>query len=155
MDVNVNAEVRGSAMPQAPVAPAIEREDRVRPQIAAVAKGSDSVNVSLDAQALKGTLAKNGGAAKKEAQVEKEKSEGNSLTKEQIEAAVSEIKQRLEAIGSNLTFGLHEDLPSQTIVVQIKDRNSDKVIRQFPQDDVLQLKTKLNDLVGMLLDKKA
>ena len=153
MDVNVNAEVRGSAMPQAPVAQAIAKEDRLKPQVAPVAAGSDSVNVSLDARSLNNVQAKNGEAGKEGGEA---KGEGSTtLTKEQIESAVSEIKQRLEAIGSNLTMGLHEDLPTQTIVVQVRDRSSDKVIRQFPQEDVLQLKTKLNDLVGLLLDKKA
>lgn len=154
MDVNVNAEVRGAALPQAPVAAAIEKEDRVKPQIAPVAAGSDSVMVSLDARALQDVKAKDGEAGK-ESGSGAEKGEGSALTKEQIESAVAEIRQRLEAIGSNLTFGFHEDVPSQTIVVQIKDRNSDKVVRQFPQEDVLQLKTKLNDLVGLLFDRKA
>ena len=38
---------------------------------------------------------------------------------------------------------------------QIKEKKSGEVVRQFPPEELLNLRTKIEDLVGMIFDEKA
>ena len=137
MDVNVNSDVKVYGTPTVPV---VEQEDRVKPQVTPVPESSDSVKADLNDQRLHG-----GGRGEEKA----------SLSQKELERVVDEVQKRLDAIGGNLTVGLHEELKSETIVVQIKDKKSDEVVRQFPSEEILKLQEKLRDLIGMLFDESA
>ncbi|MEW6593990.1 MAG: flagellar protein FlaG [Thermodesulfobacteriota bacterium] len=136
MDVSMrSAEVKGFGVPPAP---AIEREDRVRPAVTPVASGGDSSGTALSEQALQG----------------KEAQEKRKITAEEAARAVKEMQERLDAIGNTrLNFSLHND--PDAVVVQITDRKSGELLRQFPAEEALALRKKLDELVGLLFDGKA
>lgn len=137
MDVSMSAEVKGFGVATAP-APAIEREDRVRPQVAPVAAGGDSSRSALNEQALQG----------------KEAQERRRVTAEEAAKAVKEMQERLDAIGNTrLNFSLHNE--PDAVVVQITDSQSGELLRQFPAEEALALRKKLDELVGLLFDGKA
>lgn len=141
MDVTANTDVRGYGNQANQTAvPVVEREDRVKPQVEPVRDGSDSERVSLNDQALHGRG--------------KEK-QNKAMSSEDIEKMMEQIQKRLDAIGGNLALGLKKYEPTNDIVVQVRDRHSDKVVKQFPSEDLLKLQAKLDDLLGILFDQSA
>jgi len=140
MDVNLNAEVKVYGTPATPVT---EQEDRVKPQVTPVQKSAESTSGSLDDKALHG----NNGEAKELA--------AGAMSQEEVEDMIAEVQQRLDSIGGNLSLGLNEDQKTESIVVQIRDRTNREVVRQFPSEELLELRSKLEDLTGLLFDEKA
>ena len=139
VDVNTQVDVKGYGLP---VMPAITTEDRVKPQVKPVPSGSEGQRAALHDQALQGNT--------KEAQ-EKQR----SLSQEEVAKVAEDIQARLDSIGSNLQIGLNQDKKSESIVVQVSDRSSGDVIRQVPTEDLLALKKKLEERVGLLFDTSA
>ncbi len=137
MDVNVTTDVKGYGIP---VAPAVETEDGRKPAVQPVPESSEGISVKLDDQALHG----------KNARREKE----GELTREDIEKAVEEIQERFETMGSSFRFGLHEHRETESIVAQLTDKKTGEVVKQFPSEEVLKLRKKLQDLIGLLFDEK-
>ncbi len=127
-----------------PSSPAIEAEDRNKPQVAPVQGSFESGASSLNDRALHG----------RSSQEEKGRAMAQ-LSPEELEKVVAEVQKRLEAIGSNLSLGLTKYEDTESIVAQIRDRSSNKVVKQFPSEEVLKLREKLEDLMGILLDEKA
>lgn len=128
-----------------PSAPAVEAEDRAKPQVAPVKESFESAASFLGDRALHG----------RDSEEEKSRFAGKKLSREELEKVVVEVQKRLEAIGSNLTLGLTQDQSSEIIVAQIRDKSSDEVVKQFPSEEVLKLREKLDALIGMLFDQKA
>ena len=137
MDVNLNTEVKVYGAQPVPV---VEQEDKVKPQVAPVKADAESAKAKLNDQALHD---KKGGPG------------GSGLTREDMEKLIAQVQSRLDTIGGNLKLGLNEYKPTKDIVVQVKDRRNDKLIRQFPSEELLKLKARLEDLVGILFDESA
>ncbi|MCB2184686.1 MAG: flagellar protein FlaG [Desulfobulbaceae bacterium] len=137
MDVNVTTDVKGYGVP---AAPAVELEDAQKPAVQPVQESSDGSTVELNDQALHGK-------GKKE-------KESKKFTQEDIEEAVEEIQGKLETMGSSFKFGLYEHLETESIVGQIRDKETGEVVKQFPSEEILELREKLQDLIGLLFDKK-
>ena len=57
-------------------------------------------------------------------------------------------------MGSSFRFGLHEDRETEVIVGQLRDKSTGEIVRQFPSEEVLKLREKLQDLVGLIFDEK-
>ena len=139
MDVNIATEMKGAQQPVATTT--MEQEQVDKPVIQPVPESSDAVTVDLNDQALHG---RNGG---------KEQQEEN-VSKEEIEEAVKDIQERFETMGSHFKFGLYRHQDSSSIVARLQDQNSGDLIKQFPSEEVLALQEKLEDLIGILFDKK-
>lgn len=134
-----NADVKSYGVP---VVPSVKVEDRVKPQVAPVKNSSDSEKTALDEKALHGSSA--AGQKKQEA-----------LSEEEMSKLAKEIQGRLDSIGGNLLLGLGTDKITEDIVARITEKKTGEVVRQIPSKEMLELKSKLEDLVGMLFDKKA
>jgi len=137
MDVNLNTEIKAYGAPAVPV---VEQEDKVKPQVAPVREDTESTKANLNDQALHDRKGKGAGV---------------SLSREEMEKLMAQVQSRLDTIGGNLRLGLNEYKPTRDIVIQVKDRRNDKLIRQFPSEDLLKLKAKLEDLAGLLFDESA
>lgn len=139
MDVNVTTDVKGYNVPSVS---SVEQEDVQKPQIQPVPESSEGVTVELNDQALHGKNAK------------KEQEDG-ILSKQELEEAVEEIQERFKAMGNDhFKFGLFRHQETTDIVARLQDRQSGEVIKQFPSEEVLELREKLQDLIGLLFDKK-
>jgi flagellar protein FlaG len=130
MDVNLSAEVKGFG---APAAPAVEREQKTKPQVTPVDSGGDSSKAALDEKSLH--------------------RQGAEVSAEDAGKMVKDIQDRLDSMGNRLNFSLRED--PDTVVVQVTDRESGELVKQFPPEEVLALRQKLDELVGLLFDGKA
>lgn len=137
MDVNVTTDVKGYGVP---AVSSMEIEDAQKPQVKPVAKAADSVSVRLNDEALHGK--------------QKPGAESKEFSREDLEAAVEDIQDRMDSIGSRLNFGLSQYENTDDIVIQITDKTNGELVKQFPSESVLKLREKLNDLVGLLFDKQ-
>jgi flagellar protein FlaG len=133
MNIDASAGVREVAPP---VVAAVDTVvDKVKPRISPVEKSNDSSQTALDKKALQ------------------EKAKEQRLSNEELAEAVQDIQSRLEVVGTRLGFSIHEE--TEDIVVEITNRESGELIRQIPSDEVLELRARLDELVGILFDEKA
>ena len=69
-----------------------------------------------------------------------------------LRAAAARLKQVVEvASGRQLRFDIDDE--SDAFLVKIKDEANGEVIKQIPSEEVLDLRRRLDELVGMLVDK--
>jgi flagellar protein FlaG len=88
-----------------------------------------------------------------------EQREVAKVSPEQIDSAVTEISEFVQATNRQLNFSVDEDSKKQ--VVKVTDTESGEVIRQIPSEEILELSDRLRDLhtdvgtaVGVLFNKQ-
>jgi len=141
MDVNITPDV--TKVTGVPVTPSpVEIEDANKPRVTPVPENSAGAEVKLSDRALHG-------------QEERTAKEQQEQARQDIEKAAKEIQDRFEAMGSSFRFGLYNDRKTDTIVGQLKDKDTGEVVKQFPSEEVLKLRAKLKELVGLLFDDQA
>jgi flagellar protein FlaG len=75
------------------------------------------------------------------------------VSADDVRAAAAQIKQVIEAAsGRKLSFDIDEDL--EEVIVVVKDQ-AGEVVRQIPSEEMMALQKRLDELVGVLLDKSA
>jgi len=140
MDVNIATDMKGVNVSVVPTN--VELEDAVKPPVQPVPVSSESDTVKLNNQTLHGKSTK------------EESSSQVKLSQKELEDAVKEIQQRFASMGSNFKFGLYKDRETESIVAQLRDKKTDEIVKQFPPEEVLNLREKLQDLIGLLFDEK-
>jgi flagellar protein FlaG len=73
-------------------------------------------------------------------------------TKKAVQEAVEFFEKYVKQNQCNLKFSV--DAKSNDIVVQLFDKGTGELIRQIPSEDVLKLRQKISDLLGILYDKQ-
>ena len=73
--------------------------------------------------------------------------------KQPVEQAVKDINDFFQTVRRTLQFNLDQD--SGKMVIQIKDAETDQVIRQIPPEYVLRLAKQLGEVKGLLFEEKA
>ncbi|MBU4263863.1 MAG: flagellar protein FlaG [Proteobacteria bacterium] len=140
MDVNIATDVKGANVSVLPTN--VELEDAAKPPVQPVPASSENDTVKLNNQTRQDKSAK------------EDASSQGKLSQKELEDAVKEIHQRFQSMGSNFKFGLYEHQETKSIVAQLRDKKTDEVVKQFPSEEVLKLREKLQDLIGMLFDEK-
>ena len=79
---------------------------------------------------------------------EKEK----QLTATEVTETLDEMNSFLQSMNRNLSFSVDEQLGQSVIIV--KDSESEEVIRQIPSEELVVLRKKMDDVVGILFDTK-
>lgn len=130
MDINVSTEMKGVGQPMVSV---VEMEDQAKPRISPVEKSGDAGRGSLNDRALHGRQAQ-------------------KLSSEVMSRMAEEIQDRFDAMGAKLGFSIRKE--SEDVVMEVRERESGDLIRQIPSEEVLALREKLNELVGLLFDKQ-
>ncbi|MGN0242246.1 MAG: flagellar protein FlaG [Candidatus Weimeria sp.] len=74
----------------------------------------------------------------------------NEKENEQIKKAVSEINKH--ANGTEAIFGIHDK--TNRVTIKIVDRDTKKVIKEFPPEKTLDMIAKVWELAGLLVDEK-
>ncbi len=76
-----------------------------------------------------------------------------TLTAEQVEQMVKEVKQVVEQVAQNLRFSVDES--TGRTVITVTDAATQEVIRQIPSEEMLAVARALGRLQGLLLRKEA
>jgi len=72
--------------------------------------------------------------------------------KKELQKVVEELNKAMNPLNQDLHFQFNNKV--EELVVQVIDKKNDKIIREFPPKEALQLMEKMRELVGLLFDKK-
>ena len=82
-----------------------------------------------------------------------------SVRADDVRAAVAAIKQVVEsASGRSLGFEVHEregDQSGGELVLTVTDMTTGEVVKQIPGDEVLRMRDRLHEMIGMFINKDA
>ena len=74
------------------------------------------------------------------------------VAREDANRYAEEIQGRLDKMGSNLQFSVDEK--TESVVFKFTSKTDGEVIRQIPSEKILELRSKLDDLLGLIFDKR-
>ncbi len=84
---------------------------------------------------------------------DKPENEQDDRLLDKLNGAIREMNESMEVKHLSLRFELHED--SERWMVQIVDIVEDQVIREIPPEKMLQLSARIQDTVGVMLDRQS
>jgi flagellar protein FlaG len=93
--------------------------------------------------------------------VQEEQKAGQKLRDQESSLSVDDIKELAEGMNeimddlqTSIGFSIREELNHQ-VVVEIKDRQTDELIKQIPSEELLAIKEKMEEFTGLLFDQQA
>ena len=94
-----------------------------------------------------------GSSAEEQANSAKLQSKGDSKTaNEEIRKKVDQINKEMLEQNSEAIFGIHDE--TNRVTIKIVDRNSKKVLKEFPPEKTLDMLAKLWEVAGIMVDEK-
>jgi flagellar protein FlaG len=81
-----------------------------------------------------------------------EKKAEEKITKEKLQELTHKLNKEMEPLNPDIKFSFNEKIDN--FVVNVVDKNTDKIIRKIPSDEALKIMDKMRELVGALFDKK-
>lgn len=72
---------------------------------------------------------------------------------EQVKPTTQALNNFLEFMGAEIRFKVHEK--SQRLFVQLVSEKDQRVLRQYPPEEFLDMVARIREFVGIFLDKKA
>ncbi len=76
----------------------------------------------------------------------------DDLPGEQVQTAVNVTNELTKMLGSRFEYEYNEEIDKE--IVKIYERDSGELIKQIPPDDLVNMLTKMYDMMGLLVDKK-
>ncbi|OGR27030.1 MAG: hypothetical protein A2277_15400 [Desulfobacterales bacterium RIFOXYA12_FULL_46_15] len=73
---------------------------------------------------------------------------------EDMKDMVEFINDQINNLQTNIGFSINEKYDNQ-IIVEIKDKKTDEVIKQIPSEEFLKIKEKMEDLIGIIFSGTA
>lgn len=80
-------------------------------------------------------------------------SEQSQKNEDKVQEAVDKLNKTAVIFDRSLRFQIHDK--THRTMVSVVDLASEKVIRQIPSEEVLNLVAKMDDYLGLIFDKKA
>ena len=71
---------------------------------------------------------------------------------EEVKESVKDVNEIVDKVKESLSFQIHED--TEELMVQVIDVNTDEVIKELPPEEMLDLKARIHEMVGILIDEK-
>lgn len=71
---------------------------------------------------------------------------------EEIKKLPDTLNEYMDHLQTDLSFFMHEKLNHQ-VIVEIKNRKTDELIKQVPPEELVTIKEKMSELMGLLFDK--
>jgi flagellar protein FlaG len=72
---------------------------------------------------------------------------------EEIKELADTLNEYMDDLQTDLGFSIHEKLNHQ-VIVEIKNRNTDELVKQIPAEELVTIKEKMSELTGLLFDKR-
>jgi len=106
--------------------------------------------VQPQTQPADGTLKKLKGEVDQQVQDAQEK---RDIKPEELQKLIEEVKRKFDMLSKYLKIDIDQEL--EIPVVKIMERDTNKVIRQIPPDYLLELMKRIDQLLGLLVEKEA
>ena len=114
---------------------------------------SDTVNYSVTLQGQARTLnVEVVNQEKQESPPGEQTVDKTSVDIDNLKKSTEEMTKWVQGLNTNIKFVVHEE--TNQLMVQVVDVAEQKVLREFPPRDYLDMIAKIREFVGMLLDKK-
>ena len=91
--------------------------------------------------------------AKQEAQKVPEEEGKLAPTKEQLEDLTQKLNVQMEALSTNVRFGYNDKI--EAMYVNVTEKDTGKIIRKIPTDEIMRLSEHMREAVGMIFDNRA
>jgi len=132
---------------------AISNTDRPETGIRGQETVTETVNAKITRLSeLKQVESSSANTKRAESRTSEQKNEdtGNQakLTREDVEEMVEALEDFANTVQTRLNFSIDDD--TEDVVVKIMDKETDEVIKQFPAEEILKLREKMQDLSGLL-----
>ena len=114
-----------------------------------VSNSTDLLATSLHASQI---VPQQPAARNTEARVSEPSSSGSEVNKKELDQALARVREVFQKADSRMEFSVDPDLGR--VIVKIMDGESGTVIRQIPQQEVLDLAKSLETPTGLLLHHK-
>nr|WP_257875439.1 FlaG family protein [Helicobacter sp. 12S02232-10] len=72
--------------------------------------------------------------------------------KQELILLSGELNKEMKRINTDINFNYNDDI--RGLVVTVKEVNGDKIIREIPSKEAIELMKKMHDIVGLIFDKK-
>ncbi|RDU73534.1 flagellar biosynthesis protein FlaG [Helicobacter anseris] len=90
-------------------------------------------------------------AKQQEAENNRKDKQVEHLKQELIETSRA-LNQEMKRINTDINFSYNDDI--RGLVVTVKEIDGNKVIREIPSKEAIELMKKMHDIVGLIFDKK-
>lgn len=74
------------------------------------------------------------------------------VTREQLDQAIKVVNNFVDQVSPGLEFSV--DTYTNLVVVKVVDPETNKVLRQFPSEEVLQIASAIDNMKGLLIHQK-
>jgi len=72
---------------------------------------------------------------------------------EEVKGIVDALQESLNRLNERIVFSIHKE--TGEVVVKVVDPKTNKVIKQIPPEELLKLREKLDELIGILFEARA
>ena len=80
------------------------------------------------------------------------KSKEDAITEDEAEVIVDTLNEYTNVLQTKLGFSINKQV--EKIVVTVRNKETDEIIRQIPAEELLLIQEKMEELTGLLLNKK-
>lgn len=88
------------------------------------------------------------------AQQQPSKAKEVSLAAQEAKELTEGLNDMMDGLQTSIGFSVHEGKDSQ-VVVQIKDRSTNELIKQIPSEELLAIKEKMEEFTGLIFSQTA
>ena len=76
-----------------------------------------------------------------------------SISSKMLEKIAEDLNDYMDDLQTDLGFSINKDTDHQ-VIVEIKNRKTDEVVKQIPSKELLEIKKKMEELTGLIFDHK-
>jgi flagellar protein FlaG len=84
--------------------------------------------------------------------LQEELNKNSKNLEEEVKDSVKDVNEIVKKVKEGLSFQIHED--TEELMVQVVDVNTDEVIKELPPEEMLDLKARIHEMVGILINEK-
>lgn len=77
---------------------------------------------------------------------------GESQLRERLEKKVEQLNETVEIFDKRIHFEIHEE--TNRIMVRVIENQTDEVISEIPPEKILDLVARIEEMIGLIIDKK-
>jgi flagellar protein FlaG len=81
-----------------------------------------------------------------------QKSNDRELSPGEAKEMVEDLNEHMDTLQTHLGFSIREDLDRQ-VVVEIKNRKTDELIKQIPSEELLKIMENMKELTGIIFNQ--
>jgi len=89
---------------------------------------------------------------KNDSSSKEEREQKTKITKEELQKLTEKLNKEMSPLNPDIKFHFNDKVDE--MVVNVIDKNTDKVIRKIPSEEALKIMEKMRELIGILFDKK-